>query len=154
MSRYQFICNDRGCGNCGVLLREFETRRVEDAHGNLVSKEVIPELVSDCCRGPVAIWDNVKEDTDTHSIVTNGAALDVLSDAIYRALAVHPVTDVLSALIGHFVGLTLELAISNGCDVDRQITIDGGSARDITIHAAKKPSPQAKAIKSVGGPAR
>lgn len=57
--------------------------------------------------------------------------------AIARALAKDPVYEVLSLLIGHFVGLTVELASRRGADETKPITLTSGDQRDITIHPPK-----------------
>lgn len=66
-------------------------------------------------------------------------AIGKLGAAIERALDDAPVSDVLSILTGAFVSLTLELVRRQGYDVSRQIKIDGGHNRDITIHEPKEP---------------
>jgi hypothetical protein len=63
--------------------------------------------------------------------------LDTLGDAIKTALAEAPVDQVLSVLTGSFVSLTIEVLRRGGHDTTREIKIDGGRQRDITIHAAK-----------------
>lgn len=60
-----------------------------------------------------------------------GAAIELALDECRPA-------DVLSVLAGAFVGLTVELARRQGHDPDVQIKINGGTSRDITIHAKKK----------------
>lgn len=65
------------------------------------------------------------------------SALNDLGTAIERALDECPVSDVLSVLTGSFVGLTIELVRRQGCETDKDITIDGGMERNITIHAPK-----------------
>lgn len=60
-----------------------------------------------------------------------------LGAAIEMALDECSPADVLSVLTGAFVGLTVELARRQGHDPDVQIKIDGGTSRDITIHAKK-----------------
>lgn len=64
-------------------------------------------------------------------------AIEKLGTAIVQALNEAPATDVLSILTGSFVSLTLELLRRQGHDVTTAIKIDGGSERDITIHAPK-----------------
>lgn len=64
-------------------------------------------------------------------------AIEKLGTAIVQALDEAPATDVLSILTGSFVSLTLELLRRQGHDVAQPIKIDGGSERDITIHAPK-----------------
>lgn len=65
------------------------------------------------------------------------SALDDIGKAIKLALEECPTADVLSVITGTFVGLTVELCRRNGHDAAKQITIDGGANRDITIHAKK-----------------
>lgn len=65
------------------------------------------------------------------------SAIDNMGNAIRCALREAPVDEVLSALTGAFVSLTIELIHRNGHDPDKEITIGGGSERDITIHAKK-----------------
>ena len=65
------------------------------------------------------------------------AAIEKLSAAIDGALDEAPVTEVLAVLTGVFVGLTVELVRRQGHDVTKEIKIDGGQQRDITIHAPK-----------------
>ncbi|WP_334043656.1 hypothetical protein [Burkholderia ambifaria] len=67
-------------------------------------------------------------------------AIERLSAAIEAALDHAPVSDVLSVLTGAFVGLTIELVRRQGYDVAKEIKVDGGAQRDITIHAPKEPS--------------
>lgn len=64
-------------------------------------------------------------------------ALGKLGAAIEHALAEAPVSDVLAILTGAFVGLTVELVRRQGHDVSKEIKVDGGHNRDITIHAPK-----------------
>jgi hypothetical protein len=61
--------------------------------------------------------------------------LTKLADAIDQALETCPVADVLTVLTGCFVGLTIEVVRRSGNDVSKEIKIDGGDQRDITIHA-------------------
>jgi len=64
------------------------------------------------------------------------SALEDMGDAISDALDRHPVSDVLSVLIGSTVGLVIEVTRRSGNDPDKTITIDGGNGqRKITIHA-------------------
>lgn len=65
-------------------------------------------------------------------------AIGKLGAAIERALDDAPVADVLSVLTGAFVGLTVELVRRQGHDLSKEIKVDGGSNRDITIHAPKE----------------
>ncbi|WP_434717171.1 hypothetical protein P5X00_35870 [Paraburkholderia sp. A2RO-4L] len=67
-------------------------------------------------------------------------AIGKLGAAIEQALSEAPAADVLSILTGAFVGLTVELVRRQGHDVTREIKVDGGPNRDITIHAPKAPS--------------
>ncbi|ABM33484.1 hypothetical protein QRO08_12705 [Paracidovorax citrulli] len=66
------------------------------------------------------------------------SALSDLGDAIERALDECPVSDVLSILIGAFVGVTVEMVRRQGEDPTKAITIDGGIQRDVTISETKK----------------
>ncbi|SAK65896.1 hypothetical protein AWB80_03115 [Caballeronia pedi] len=66
-------------------------------------------------------------------------AIEKLGTAIEAALEEAPVGDVLSILTGAFVGLTIELVRRQGHDVEKEIKVDGGDQRDITIHAPKDP---------------
>lgn len=78
--------------------------------------------------------------TSQHEEVQNRAedgALENLGNAIRRALDEEPVADVLSVLTGAFVSLTVELVRRQGHDVSQKIEIDGGTERNITIHAPK-----------------
>jgi hypothetical protein len=61
-------------------------------------------------------------------------AFNDMGNAIERALNVCAVTDVLSLITGTFVGLTVELCRREGHDADKEIKIDGGKNRHITIH--------------------
>ena len=65
------------------------------------------------------------------------SAIEKLGAAIELALDECSVQDVLSILTGSFVGLTVELVRRQGHDTKKQITVDGGNQRDITIHATK-----------------
>ena len=64
-----------------------------------------------------------------------------LADAITTALKSCPTADVLSVLTSSFVSLTIELVRRSGNDVDKEVKIDGGKMRDITIHAPKNDTP-------------
>ncbi|RJF99069.1 hypothetical protein [Noviherbaspirillum saxi] len=64
-------------------------------------------------------------------------ALGNLGAAIEHALDEAPVSDVLSILTGAFVGLTVELVRRQGHDVSKEIKVDSGQNRDITIHGPK-----------------
>lgn len=64
-------------------------------------------------------------------------AIDKLGAAIETALDEAPVSDVLALLTGAFVGLTVELLRREGHDTSKEIKVDGGKQRDITIHALK-----------------
>ena len=61
-----------------------------------------------------------------------------LGAAIARALDEAPVSDVLSVLTGAFVGLTVEVVRRQGHDVSKEIRVDGGQQRDVTIHPEKE----------------
>jgi hypothetical protein len=63
--------------------------------------------------------------------------LHALGEAIKKALAETSVDEVLSVLTGAFVGLTVEVLRRSGHESEKEIKIDGGSQRDITIHAKK-----------------
>lgn len=63
---------------------------------------------------------------------------DSISTAIEDALKTTPASEVLAILTGAFVGLTVELVRRQGHDADKQIMVDGGEKRDITIHPVKK----------------
>lgn len=63
--------------------------------------------------------------------------IEALGDAIERALDEAPVSDVLSIITGTFVSLVTELTRRAGHNADKEIKVDGGDQRDITIHAAK-----------------
>lgn len=69
--------------------------------------------------------------------MTQQTAIEKLGTAISQALEDAPVSDVLSILTGAFVSLTVELVRRQGHDVSQKIEVDGGSNRDITIHAPK-----------------
>jgi hypothetical protein len=60
-SRYSFNCGN-GCGECGIVLREYEVFRSETPEGELIERRVIPEIVSSCCGNSVDVWDSVAED--------------------------------------------------------------------------------------------
>lgn len=64
-------------------------------------------------------------------------SLEKMSAAISKALEDCPVSDVLTVLTGCFVGLTVEMVRRNGHDINKEIKVDGGGKRDITIHALK-----------------
>lgn len=64
-------------------------------------------------------------------------AIDKLGAAIEQALEEAPVSDVLSILVAAFVGVTVEMVRREGEDVAKEIKIDGGAQRDVTIHAPK-----------------
>jgi hypothetical protein len=68
--------------------------------------------------------------------------IEKLGAAISDALDKCPVADVLSVLTGSLVGLTVELVRRKGEDVNKQITLDGGEQRDITIHPPKANAPK------------
>lgn len=71
---------------------------------------------------------------------TDGAVpdhLEQLRDAIAQSLLLCRVSDVLSVITGTFVSLTTEVVRRAGHDTDREIKVDGGDQRDITIHAPK-----------------
>lgn len=78
------------------------------------------------------------EKTTENSTQAKMSAIHKLSAAIELALDEAPVADVLSILTGAFVGLTIELVRRQGHDVSKQIKVDGGQQRDITIHPPKE----------------
>jgi len=65
------------------------------------------------------------------------SAIKNLEEAIEQALEEEPVADVLSVLTASFVALTVEVVRRQGLDVSKEIKIDGGEQRDVTIHAPK-----------------
>jgi hypothetical protein len=65
------------------------------------------------------------------------SALENIGKAIEQALDEEAVSDVLSVLTGAFVGLTVEVVRRQGHDINKEIKVDGGDQRDITIHAPK-----------------
>jgi hypothetical protein len=65
------------------------------------------------------------------------SAIKNLEEAIGQALEEEPVADVLSVLTASFVALTVEVVRRQGLDVSKEIKIDGGAQRDVTIHAPK-----------------
>jgi hypothetical protein len=64
-------------------------------------------------------------------------AIDALGEAISNAIRDADISDVLALLTGTFVGITLEIVRREGQDPSKEIKLDGGENRDITIHAAK-----------------
>lgn len=64
-------------------------------------------------------------------------AIDTLGEAIATAISTADIDDVLALLTGTFVGLMLEVVRREGHDVNKEILLDGGPNRDITIHAPK-----------------
>lgn len=58
---------------------------------------------------------------------------EYLEDLVYEDPAM-----ALSLITGAFVGLALGIVESKGGDRDKEIHIDGGENRDITIHAPKR----------------
>lgn len=65
------------------------------------------------------------------------SAISSLRAAIELALDEAPVSEVLSILTGAFVGLTVELVSRQDHDASKEIKVDGGKQRDITIHPEK-----------------
>lgn len=65
-------------------------------------------------------------------------ALNGIQVAIEVGLQFAPVDQVFSILTGAFVGLASEIVRRQGFDQTQAIELDGGSQRDITIHATKK----------------
>lgn len=72
------------------------------------------------------------------------SAIEKLNDAIARALDDGPVDEVLAMLLGHVVGLAVELARRHGHDASKPIKIDGGKNRDVTISGLKQDSEHAR----------
>ena len=60
-----------------------------------------------------------------------------LGGAVKQALKTCPAPDVLQVVTGCFVGLTVEMVRRSGNDASKEIKVDGGKERDITIHATK-----------------
>ena len=60
---------------------------------------------------------------------------DDITRTIQAALSDNPTVDVLSVLLGNFVGLVVALTEKQGHDPDRAIRIAGRPGRDVTIHA-------------------
>lgn len=60
-----------------------------------------------------------------------------LQSAVLQALDDNPVEDVLAVLLGNVVALALEVGQRQGHDMKKEIRINGGKCRDITIHAPK-----------------
>ena len=65
-------------------------------------------------------------------------AIDNLRAALDRAIKEEDTCDILSVITGSFVGLTIELVRLQGHDQTKEIFLDGGQQRDITIHEEKK----------------
>jgi hypothetical protein len=65
-------------------------------------------------------------------------AIDNLRAALDRAINEEDTCDILSVITGSFVGLTIELVRLQGHDQTKEIFLDGGQQRDITIHEEKK----------------
>lgn len=64
-------------------------------------------------------------------------ALEEMGKSIERALEECDLNDVMAVLASALVGITVELARRKGADTTKQITIQGGYQRDITIHPLK-----------------
>ncbi len=64
-------------------------------------------------------------------------AQGLLCAAVDTAFDRFQVSDVLSAITGIFVGVTVELVRQKNGDASGEIKIDGRDQRDITIHAKK-----------------
>jgi hypothetical protein len=71
-------------------------------------------------------------------------AIKNMAEAIERALDEAPTEDVLSLITSVFVGLTVFAVTQNGQDGNKEIKIDGGSRRDITIHAKRMQANQSQ----------
>lgn len=60
--RFQWCCNDRGCGPCELKRIEFEHFRSETPDGQLIESRTTPLLVSACCSREVFMFDNEKQE--------------------------------------------------------------------------------------------
>lgn len=76
----------------------------------------------------------------TEKHIENRGSIYELGAAIERALDEEPALDVMSVLAGAFIGLTVELVRRQGHDVTKEIKVNGGQHRDITIHPPKEPT--------------
>lgn len=65
------------------------------------------------------------------------SAIGKLGKAISDALDEAPVSDVLAIITGTFVSMTVELVRRQGYDTNKEIVVNGGDQRDITIHPPK-----------------
>ncbi len=77
--------------------------------------------------------ENMKEVSAEES----AAAIEEFSEAVGRVIASADISEVLGFITGVFVSLTVELVKREGHDADKEIKVDGGKSRDITIHAQK-----------------
>jgi hypothetical protein len=75
--------------------------------------------------------------TTAPAVLPSADVLAKVEDAIERALEQAPVTDVLAVVTGAFVGLMVEVVRRRGLDTSKEINVDGGVNRDITIHPTK-----------------
>lgn len=66
-------------------------------------------------------------------------AHDEFIEAFDRFMEQTSVSDALSVATGLFVGLVVSYTKHRGHDANKEITINGGDQRDITIHPAKNP---------------
>jgi hypothetical protein len=64
------------------------------------------------------------------------SALEELGEAIGRAVDENPY-NALAVITGAFVSLVVAAVREKGHETDREIHIDGGLERDITIHSPK-----------------
>jgi hypothetical protein len=62
--------------------------------------------------------------------------IEKIHQAIDRALMTSPLSDVVCAITGEFVGLMVEIVRREGQDANKEIVLDGGP-RNITIHPPK-----------------
>jgi hypothetical protein len=58
----QVICCENGCGECRPVVTEFEILSEKDRFGNLISKVIKHEWVSDCCKAQLLVWDKKNDD--------------------------------------------------------------------------------------------
>ena len=68
MSRFQFICMERGCGPCGVKLIDAVYAETRTMDGQLIVSESEPRLVSTCCGADFEVWDNRTDDTAAYRV--------------------------------------------------------------------------------------
>lgn len=80
---------------------------------------------------------NVIEGAGQEAPEVQNTAREMLCAAVDAAFDRFQVSDVLSAITGIFVGVTVELVRQKNGDASGEIKIDGRDQRDITIHAKK-----------------